>query len=213
MGGHDRVLATDRKVPDMTPERRPPRLPLSVQEAAADIATLLGPATPQMVACGVVVRTWREAVEEQHARFSDAEMAYANVTTTHAVLPHCSTERVLWPAVRGVLADPDRTVLPGRSAVEVLGDAWPEVSADLDGRLEHVEVYPPALMVAFAHVMCPQWWGMPGWRARARAVAVGGAVTCWRGSAQELDEILVEDPTTLVFDVWRQVVSALTDDG
>lgn len=197
----------------MKPERRPPRLPLSVQEAAADIATLLGPATPQMVACGVVVRTWRESVEGHHARFSDAEMAYANVATTQAVLPHCSTDRVAWPAVRGVLADPDRAVLPGRSAMEVLGDAWPELSADLAERLEHVEVYPAALMVAFAHVMCPRWWGMPGWRARAAAVAVGGAVTCWRGSAQELDELLAADPTTLPFDVWQQVVSALAANG
>ena len=82
MGGHVRVVATDREVLAMKRESRPPRLPLSVQEAAADIATLLGPATSQMVACGVVVRTWRESVEEHHARFSDAEMAYANAATT-----------------------------------------------------------------------------------------------------------------------------------
>jgi len=44
----------------------------------------------EMIACGIVVGVWRDALEPLHYRLSNAEMAYTSIASTVAVVEHCA---------------------------------------------------------------------------------------------------------------------------
>src|SRR5699024_473437 len=114
----------------------------------------------EQVACGVTHATWRAALEAAHARFTDAEMAYMNIATTIDLVDAC-TDIVDWDAVCAVLFDPDRTVLPSKTASAALAEDWDEICADMEDLVDDMEARPEIAPALWAELMCRGWWGMP----------------------------------------------------
>ncbi len=172
----------------------------------AQVATQVGPFTAEMVACGIVVSCWRDAIEPLHHRLADHEMAYINIGTTIAVAAACSSSTVDWPAVWVTLRNPDRLVLPGRTVKQLAGRDWKHFKAAVTWRLQDCEHRPTLAHAAWATMACRNWWGMPAYPAVVAALVASGKVTRWSGSDAELAAALLHDPLAVPLEVWKQIV-------
>ncbi|GAA3289614.1 hypothetical protein GCM10020218_058670 [Dactylosporangium vinaceum] len=162
---------------------------------------------PVQIACGVVHATWRAALEPWHARLiHDHEMAYLNIATTIHVTSHCDLDAIAWDAIGAVLQDPDRDALPGRTAGALLGDNWSAFTADLADLIDDARAKPPLAMAAWAHLMCGDWWGMPGFDEQVDAVVRSGRVTRFPGTGEALARLLRDDPLAVPLQVWQEIV-------
>ena len=165
----------------------------------------VGPVTSEMVACGIVVSCWRDAIEPHYRLLTDPEMAYINISTTVAVAQFCTPTSVDWPGVRSVLLDPDRVILPGRTPREIAHDEWDELCEAVSERLDAEQ--PSAVAHAgWALIVCADWWGMPGYPNQVAGLLKTGRVTRSQRTAKELREALLSDPLSVPLEVWDQIV-------
>ena len=176
------------------------------QEALAQLTEQIGPVSPETVACGIVVGTWRDAAEPLHQHLTDPQMAYMNIATTRAIASACDAQHVDWDAVTRTLLDPDRVVLPGRSAKQVAGEQWHQLHLDIAERLQDAVRLPPVAHAGWALIVCANWWGMPAYPEQVARLVRTGRVTLWPGSDDELAAALLTDPLSVPVQVWAQIV-------
>lgn len=175
-------------------------------DAIAQLTNAMGPVGAEVVACGIVVGCWRDAMEPFHRLLSDHEMAYINIATTRAVAESCSAESVNWAGVRRTLLDHDRIVLPGRTVREVVGGGWGELHDAVRRNLDDAQKRPVILHAAWAFMVCSNWWGMPGYEDQVTGLLKSGRVTRWQGTDEELRQTLLSDPMAVPLAVWEQIV-------
>lgn len=180
--------------------------PLNPRDALAQLTAAFGPVTAEMVACGVVVSNWRDAMEPLHRHLRDHEMAYINIATTRAVAVHCTSDRVDWDAVAAVLLNPDRVVLPGRTCAQVAGDEWGYLREQVEENLSEARRLPPVAHAAWAFMVAAKWWGMPAYDDQVTGLLRTGRVTRWAGTDDELASALRNDPLSVPLEVWEQIV-------
>ena len=175
-------------------------------KALRELADELGTVTGEMVACGIVVQAWRDPMEPLHHRLYDHEMAYINIATTMAVARACGAESVEWPSVWATLRDPDRVILPRRTAKQVAGRDWKPLKTAITRALQAVEKYPPVVLAAWATAICPKWWGMPLYGAQVEGLIAAGRVTRWQSTREALAHALVHEPISVPLEVWEEIV-------
>lgn len=183
---------------------------MNPHDALTELQQAIGPVTREVIACGVVVSTWRDPMEVLHDRLGDHEMAYVNIATTVAVADCCEADEaggtIDWDCVLGVLTDPGRTVLPGRSAKEVAGDRWGSLLANIRESVGGARRQPAIAHAGFAFMVVSNWWGMPGYADQISGLLATGRVTAWTGTEEQLTEALVHDPLAVPLEVWDQIV-------
>ncbi len=126
-----------------------------------------------------------------------------SIATTKAVLPFCSTTAIDWDRVTSVLTDPQREVLPGRSAHEVFGEDWPEVVRVITDATVDQQV--PLAAALQASMFCRRWWGMPGYESQVDELVASEVVRSWTGNASELTNALLHHPLVVPLEVWEEI--------
>lgn len=180
--------------------------PLDPRDALAQLTAAFGPVTAEMVACGIVVSNWRDAMEPLHRNLRDHEMAYINIATTQAVAAHCTPDLVDWDAVHATLLDPGRVILPGRTAAQVTGDDWEDLRDQVEQNLAEARRLPAVAHAAWAFMVAAKWWGMPAYDDQVTGLLRTGRVTRFTGSDTELAAALRGDPLSVPLEVWEQIV-------
>lgn len=161
-------------------------------------------------AAGITVSVWRNPVEPAHRRFSNGEMAAMNVRATIAVAAHVTLGHIDWDGIAATLTDPDRPVMPDRTARDAFGDDWLAAAlAIADAVDEHRHLDGPdgvTFMYAWALMICPAWYGAPGYRDRVDAFTArhpGGVAGL---AADDLRRRLLDDPGNLPAHAWDDIV-------
>jgi hypothetical protein len=176
------------------------------RDALNQLTDAIGRVSPEVVACGIVVGCWRDAMEPFHRFLADHEMAYINIATTRAVADFCTPDSVNWGGVRRTLLNHDRVILPGRTAREVTGDGWGALSETVRENLDDAQQRSAILHAGWALMVCSNWWGTPGYAEQVAGLLETGRVTRWQGTNGELGEALLTDPLSVPLEVWEEII-------
>lgn len=153
---------------------------------------VLPEAVPSAIALGIAGFCWRNntAVEGEHHRLSNPEMAKTSIAAVRAVRRVLAEESIDddpdaidWTAVEDALCDPDRRLGDGRALADLFAESWPEVIESVreqvrrwrqwDEEILGPQVTQVVLTLAGSTSYTRQWWGQGRWPAIAGTVVDG----------------------------------------